>query len=123
MNNDIMEKIGELLSDEESVRQLSELAQMMMNGSDTTDEPSEQEEVHEEEIKPDGGGIDIGMIMKIGEIMNAMKSQDKNTQLLLALKPHLKAEKQNRIDKAIRFLRLSVVMGVIKDSGMLKELM
>jgi hypothetical protein len=118
-----MEKIGELLSDEESVRQLSELAQMMMNGSDTTDEPSEQEEVHEEEIKPDGGGIDIGMIMKIGEIMNAMKSQDKNTQLLLALKPHLKAEKQNRIDKAIRFLRLSVVMGVIKDSGMLKELM
>ena len=35
--DDVMGKLGELLSDEESVRQLSELAQMMNDG---TDEPS-----------------------------------------------------------------------------------
>ena len=33
------------------------------------------------------GGINIDMFMKIGEIMSKMSEQDKNTELLLALKP------------------------------------
>ena len=39
------------------------------------------------------GGINIDMFMKIGELMSKMSEQDRNTGLLLALKPHLKRKK------------------------------
>ena len=48
------------------------------------------------------GGINIDMFMKIGEIMSKMSEQDKNTELLLALKPHLRDGKDRHRSKAIQ---------------------
>ena len=43
-------------------------------------------------------------------------------ELLLALKPHLKEEKQKKVDKAVKILKLIAVWNIAKESGMLEDL-
>lgn len=126
--DNLMEKIGELLSDEESMKQISELAQMFM--SSVPDESNENADSKEEagessEKSSESGGIfdnfDFSMLTKLQDIMGAVSQNDKNTDLLLALKPHLKEERQPKIDKAIKIMKLLAVWKVLKDSGMLKD--
>ena len=69
------------------------------------------------------GGINIDMFMKIGEIMSKMSEQDKNTELLLALKPHLRDENQSKIDTAVKLFRLISLLPYLKDSGLFENLL
>ena len=61
--------------------------------------------------------------MKIGEIMSKMSEQDKNTELLLALKPHLRDENQAKIDTAVTLFRLISLLPYLKDSGLFENLL
>ena len=105
--DDVMGKLGELLSDEESVRQLSELAQMMNDG---TDEPS-------------GGSPDMSGLVKLSGLIGTMNSEDSNTQLLMALRPHLKVERQERADRAVKLMKLIAVWNAAKESGLLNDIL
>lgn len=105
-----MGKLGEMLSDEESVRQLSELAQMI------NDETERSEQKSESSI-PDMSGL-----MKISGLLGSVKEDDSNVQLLAALKPHLKKERQQRVDKAIKLLKVLSVWNAAKDSGILSDI-
>ncbi len=126
-----MEKIGELLSDEESVKQLSELARMFMADNSFGQDKDESDCSSENDTEDsDGncsgdddifGGFDLGSLMKLQGIVGAMTQKDKNSELLLALKPHLSSEKQEKVDKAIKLLRLLAVWNIVKESGMLKD--
>ena len=51
-----------------------------------------------------------------------MIDDSKNTDLLRALKPHLSADKQKRVDKAIKLMKLLAMWNIAKDSGLLQEL-
>lgn len=117
--DDMMGKIGELLSDEESVRQISELAQMFMSESGASEGNKEDSETSEQQ---NGGGFDIGSIMKLTGLLGTASQSDKNTELLMALRPHLKAEKQKRVDKAIKLLKLIAVWNLAKESGLLSDM-
>jgi hypothetical protein len=109
--DDVMGKIGELLSDEESVKQLSELAQMIMSGDS-----------HE------GGGStspppDLSGLTKLSGLMGAFSQSDPNADLLLALKPHLGEERQKKVDKAVKLLRLLAVWSAARESGLLDDIL
>ena len=112
--DDIMGKISELLSDEESVRQLSELAQMLVSDSEKSEEKDERA-ISEEQP-------DIASMLKLTSLIGEASKQDRNTGLLLALKPHLGEEKQKRVDKAIKLLKLLAIWNIAKESGLLQEL-
>ncbi|NLT10500.1 MAG: hypothetical protein GXY08_13540, partial [Ruminococcus sp.] len=89
----ITAKLSDLLSDEESVKQLSELAQMIMSDDSTDDS---------DEAGSNSGMADLSGIIKLSNLLGSASQSDKNTELLLALKPHLNEEKQRRVDKAIK---------------------
>lgn len=63
--------------------------------------------------------FDIGKIMTLGSIISNSSKADKNTELLLALKPHLKEEKQDKVDKVIKIFKLISIWPAIKESGLL----
>ena len=107
--DDIMGKLTELLSDEESVRQLSELAQMMSADIEGEDHGPEA---------PDMSGL-----MKLSGLLSSAKTDDSNTALLTALKPHLRPERQQRVDKAIKILKILTVWDAAKESGMLNDIL
>lgn len=60
-------------------------------------------------------GIDINMIMKLQNIFSKMSCDDRNINLLMALKPHLK--NPGKIDSAINILRLISVLPALEESG------
>ncbi len=111
--DDIMSRISELLADEESVKQISELAQMLVS--------EENKETEEKSESPCGEEPDIGSLLKLTSLISAASQQDKNTDLLLALKPHLGEEKQKKVDKAIKLMKLIAVWTIAKESGLLQE--
>ncbi len=112
--DDLMSRLSDLLSDEESVKQISELAQMLNSetAEDTSEKSSEQQ----------ADQPDISSLIKLTGIISAASQQDKNADLLLALKPHLGDDKQKRVDKAIKLLKLLAIWNIAKDSGLLQEL-
>lgn len=121
-----MGKLGELLSDEESVKQLSELAQMLMSETVSDNNNSSNEENEADESTAGGlfsNGFDINSLMKIQGLVGAMNQKDKNADLLAALKPHLKSEKHEKVDKAIKILKLLAIWNIVKESGMLKDIL
>ena len=114
--DDIMSKISEMLSDEDSVRQLSELAQMLVSEGDAADSGnSERSESSTSEA-------DISSLLKLSSLIGEAGKQDKNSELLIALRPHLGKEKQKRVDKALKLLKLLAIWNIAKDSGLLQEL-
>lgn len=113
---DLMSRINELLSDEESVRQLSELAQMM-NSDNTNDKSGDKASEESNSDLPD-----LSSLIKLTGLISSASQQDKNADLLLALKPHLGAEKQKKVDKAIKLLKLLAIWNIAKDSGLLQDL-
>lgn len=59
---------------------------------------------------------DFRMMMKAKSIFDKMNSaSNKNTDLILALKPHLSPENQEKADSAIRLLRLFEILPLLKD--------
>ncbi len=123
--DDVMDKVSGLLSDEESVQQLSELAKMFMSevgdGSDSAaDEPASD---GDDGGSSDSSGMpDIETILKLTSLAGAFTQNDKNADLLLALKPHLGEEKQKRVDKAVKLLKLIAVWNMAKESGLLNNI-
>lgn len=111
---DLMGKIQEVLSDEESMKQISELAQMFSSESSNDNTENSQH------AAPDMG-FDVSKLLLV---QNAVQSagNDKNTELLLALRPFLKDEKQAKVDKAVKVLKLLAVWNVLKDSGLMNDL-
>ncbi|MBD5082162.1 MAG: hypothetical protein HDT44_10430 [Ruminococcaceae bacterium] len=69
------------------------------------------------------GNIDLEAIMKLGEMLSVMNSSsDKNTQLLLALKPHLRPENRQKVDNALKLIKIINILPLLKDSGILNGL-
>ena len=115
--NDIAEKIGSLLSDEESLKQITELTSMFMSGGD------EESSGEGADVQTEGSSPDFGSMIKLAGLAGAMTQKDRNAELLLALRPHLGEEKQKRVDKAVKLLKLLAVWNIAKENGLLKDIM
>ncbi|MBR6579903.1 MAG: hypothetical protein IKK66_01225 [Ruminococcus sp.] len=118
---DAMNRITDILKDEESLRQLSELADMLKSG-EFAENSAETNCAAEESAENAGFMPDMSMMLKITSLAGAMNEQDKNTELLLALRPHLSHEAQQRLDKAVKILKLISVYETAKESGMLNNI-
>lgn len=142
--DDLMNKIQNVLNDEESMKQIKELADMLtadnggqgeQGGQSEAPTPSPQNMDFSQllqslggvsppaESKPaqatQTGGLDIAKLMKIQSIMQSASKPDKNIQLLLALRPLLKEENQAKIDRLIKIFKLFAVYPALKESGLL----
>lgn len=59
---------------------------------------------------------DLNFMLKAKSIIEKMNnSSSKDTDLILALKPHLSPESRDKADKAIRILRLFDILPYLKD--------
>lgn len=65
----------------------------------------------------DLGGLDMGMLMKLAPTLAKLNSKkdDKNTQLIRAIKPHLRPERQQKADEALRMMQLLDLLPLLKE--------
>ena len=115
-----MEKMQSLLSDPESMQQLQELAQMLQADSGQESTESAPTAAEQTDAAASGGGLDLRALMKVSQLMGSAK-EDSDAALLLALKPHLREERQKKVEKAVKMLKLLSIWSMLKESGMLKD--
>lgn len=57
-----------------------------------------------------------------GTAVSAFNQEDRNTELLRALKPHFSQERAKKVDDAIKILQLIRLLPLVKDLGILPSL-
>lgn len=67
--------------------------------------------------EPGMPAIDMNMILKLQQVFKSMNVNDKNTQLLMALKPHFGEKRRGKVDQAISMMRLFSMLPALKESG------
>lgn len=63
--------------------------------------------------------FDPSMLLGLQQLLSGLNTEDDNTRLLVALKPHFKEERRKKVDRAVRLLGLLTIWPILKDSGML----
>jgi hypothetical protein len=132
------EKISEVLSDPESLKQIAELAEMlktgMADGVSTDDFENGISEnaanlnnaantENEANADTDGllDGIDFSQILQIIMLLSD-PPKDKNVDFLSALKPLMSEEKQPKIERSIKILKLYDMIEILRENGILSGL-
>ncbi len=112
--DDLSAKLTQLLSQPDAAEKLSQAAQTLLGGSLPT-----------EQNAPAGSGaeglfenVDIGALMSV---LSALRSggDDNRSALLMALRPHLSDQRQQRVDTAIKLLKLAQLLPLLKAQGLL----
>ncbi|OJU13238.1 MAG: hypothetical protein BGN88_02435 [Clostridiales bacterium 43-6] len=110
--DDIAAKLAELLDSPDGMDSIKSLAGMLLNN--TGDQKADDD-------SPGGLGFNPDEIQNIMRITNALKStkqDDERSRLLMALKPHLGDERRDKVDKAVKILKLVNLMPLIQESGL-----
>lgn len=115
--DDLSEKLAELLNDPESLNRVKLMAENILGGEKQQDTPKTS--------SPDfnslfgDGNFDPVQITKIVSVMSQLKnsSDDSRSRLLLALKPLLSPPRREKVDTAIKLLKLIDVIPLLKKSG------
>ncbi len=140
-----MQKISDLLSSEDGMNRIKQMAQMFGLGAEDGDPDlsslaemfsggSKQEEHYPgnqtggNEGSPLGGlgdlfkNIDIKTVMKLLNAYSSTKDGE-NERLLRALKPMLSDKRQGRVDEAINLMKIIAILPLVKESGLLGNLL
>ena len=113
--DDLMAKLQSVLNDEQSMKQLSQLAGALSGDSAPQAQPAaDQASANDfsqllksldlntqtqQPAPPAAPGIDVAKLMQLQAILQQANKHDKNVDLLLALRPLLKEE--NQVNKGI----------------------
>ena len=106
--DDLSEQLSALLSDPNGMERIKDMAQSLLGGQKT--EQTDQIQKDEE--------INIGALTQMMKLMKKSGNDDSRIKLLLALKPNLSPERQERVDSAIRILKLIELAPMLKDLGL-----
>lgn len=115
--DDMAEKITSLLSDPDGMEKIKGMAEALFGENKPAEEPPS---------KP-GGGLSLPEGFDPVKLMGAFSALSKSggddrTALLMALKPHLAPERRDRVDKAVKLLKIASLLPVLRDEGLLDML-
>lgn len=115
---DITEQLTSMLSDPGQLEKIKQMASSLI-GSETP--PSVPPPAPPPAAPSVLGDISPEMLGGIMKVLGALKERpnDQNTAFLTALKPLLHTERRERIDSAIKLLRVFSVLPMLKSSGVL----
>lgn len=65
----------------------------------------------------------LGMLTKLAPLLSQVNQEDDSTRLLHALRPLLGAERQKKVDEALRILQMMRLLPLLKESGVFSGLL
>lgn len=109
--SDIQDKINKILNDPEALKQVQSLgAQLGLSGAQSEPKPAPKP-------APPVNGEIMTAITQLAPMMSSFSEDDDVSRLLNALRPFLSEEKQLKLDRAQRLMKLVRIIPLIKDSG------
>lgn len=124
---DLTAALQNFLGSEEGAKQLEELSKML--GLDSPEEKKDNSDIggmlnglfkNEENDAPPFTPADI---LKFQKLIKSFQNDNPNTVFLKSLKPLLKEERQQKVEEAVRIMKLLSVLPELRESGMLNNLL
>ena len=106
--DDLAEKIQTILSDEESMKQIGELAAMLGLSGEALSPNLPNTPTSSPDL-----GVDMGALMSLAGKLKNFGGNDDNVNFLVALKPLLSDEKRKKADNAIKILKLLNLLPIL----------
>ena len=117
--DDLSEKLAGILNDPDSMEKVRKMAQSILGEGEKNEPPPQSSNV----LSALSDGMpDAETLGRIMQIMNRFRSdnRDERSTLLLALRPHLSEPRQEKLDTAIKFLKMIDLLPLLKESGLFK---
>lgn len=115
---DLAGKINEILGNPEIMNQIKNFSGLIGNSkNEQSNDKNSQEKTNPQ---PDFQIPDdmLETFLKLAPILSSMKSEDKYTRFLKALKPLLSHEKQQKIDSSFSILQIIRILPLLKNNGL-----
>ena len=114
--SDLSSQISAILSDPEAMRTIQNLSGML-GQSDT--EPKEKQNNDQPESTSSFSGTSeiLPTVMKFAPLLTAFREDDDSVRLLRAVKPFLSPARQERLEQAIRLLRIMRLIPLLRQNG------
>ena len=109
--DDLGAKLAQLLDNPEEMEKLKNMAETLMGESGRNDNKGP-------DLSSLFGGLDIGTVMQLGNLLRS-DAEDDRTRLLMALKPHLSTPRQDKVDRAVKLLRIASILPLISKQGLI----
>ncbi|MBQ2675810.1 MAG: hypothetical protein IJF54_00215 [Clostridia bacterium] len=116
--DDLAERLTQILQDPKGMETVKNLASSFF-GSQATQQPAT--DIPQMPSIPFSADQLQG-IMKITSALNNGSQSDHSANLLIALKPHLSDERQQKVDKAVKMMKIIKILPLIQDSGLFSML-
>lgn len=114
--DDLGEKLAGILNNPDSMEKVRKMAESILGETEEKKEPPpDQTDDFMSFLGVEELGNIISIISRLKESGN-----DPKAQLLYALKPHLSQPRQEKVDTAIKILKLIEILPVIKQTGLFK---
>ena len=107
--DDLNEKLNRLLSDPEEMAKIR--AAISALGGDTSPPPPE----------PEPPMPDLAGLSRLLPLLSGANQDSEDTRLLYALKPYLRGHRAQRLDEAVRLLKLAHLLPLLQEQGILNQ--
>lgn len=110
--DDLSSKLAEILNDPEAMSRVKNMAENILGGNNSEEKSSPLDT---------NGLLNAGEMAGLISIVSRLKNSSDNprSQLLNALKPHLSEPRREKVDTAIKILKIIEILPLMKDSGIL----
>lgn len=124
--SDIQDKLNEILNNPEAMKQVQSLGEQLgisvpSSAVNQQSAPSPKPAPPPAVVQPQSNNMlnpdMLSMVSRIAPLMNSFKGDDNATRLLHSLRPFLSNERQVRLDKAEKMLKLIRLMPMLRDNG------
>ena len=109
--DNLTDRLTEMLSDPNQVERIKEMASSMFQG----EQSKSSLPIDDSDLSPETATT----IMKAVSALKSVRRDDKQTNFLLALKPLLAPERRERVDTALKFMRVFSALPMLIESGIL----
>lgn len=125
--DDLGSKLSELLSSPDGMSKIMDVASQLGLGTNKGTESDAEKGTPSLPAASEGGevpaNLDVNLLMNMQRALSSMNKNDKNTELLRALKPHFSSERRGKVDEALRILQLVNMLPMLQESGLFGSLL
>lgn len=116
MENDLGAMLESVLSDPAQMEKIASMAQSFMGSAAQT--PEKGENSSSKNIQDVFSEQNGGVFSLLGKAFSSGHPKSRSTQLLLAMRPYMRSEKQEKLDRAIKIAEIVHIAGfVMKEYG------
>lgn len=148
--DDLSQQLNQILSDPQSMQQIQGMMSALGLGGNSGNQTAPAPQPAPAEVQPaapQSGGFDPSMLGSLGKaspppepaggatpellqtvtrlapLLSQVNREDDSTRLLRALRPLLSAQRQKKLDEAIKILQMMRLLPLLKDSGLFSGLL